>query len=88
MTNLHHHAADIAAQAVSGSITAKGAQGRLNQAVAPLLPALRLIAAREHARQIKSFVNADRVDIEVTAYLSTGEMLTITTMKGAAHGQP
>jgi hypothetical protein len=74
-----HAAAETAVQAVSGAITPEGAQGRLSAALTPLLPGLRLLVAKEHAREIRSFTNAQRIDIAVEVHLAGGEVLTVAT---------
>ena len=84
-SDLCFRAAEIAAQAVCGAITATGAQSRLDHALAPMLPALHRVAAQELARQIKSFVNRDRIDAEVTVTFSDGtEIIT----KEAGYDRP
>ncbi len=87
-TDLHHITAEIATQAVSGAIPATGAQGRLDQALAPMLPALPRVAAQDHVRQIRSFVNHERIDVGIAIHLSGGEVLLATTEERAKHEQP
>lgn len=68
--------AEAAIQAVSGAITDAGAQARLQHVLGPLMPALRRAAAKEHAAEIKSFVNADRIDFEIEVVTAAGTVIS------------
>ncbi|MFD1157912.1 hypothetical protein [Roseovarius aestuarii] len=66
---------DIAAQAVSGADSTSDAQTRLNRAIAPLTPVMRLLAAQDHSAAIRPFVNPARIDIEVSLVTRGGDVI-------------
>lgn len=65
-------AVEAAVYAVTTAGTAADAQTCLRQTMGPLMPALRLVAAQEHATEINSFVNPTRIDIEVSVVTRSG----------------
>ena len=70
------HVRDIAIEAAVYAIATAGAatdvQTCLRLTMGPLMPALRLNAALEHAAEIKSCVNPARIDIEITIVTRDG----------------
>ncbi len=64
---------EAAIYVVSTADTAADAQTCLRNTMEPLMPALRLNAAQEHAAEINSFVNPARIDIEVSVVTRRGD---------------